>query len=206
MESIEPVAPKRELNFNFWDWWISAPHRKKYDPDHPVTCAARETWVYLTRAEPSLDAAPVALDFTDLTELMHKRNPAWNAYGASRYSAVELAAEGQARGEWLTDEQIDAACGPCQDSDMARAYRREFIQRFRKVYTALQTRAERAAVPASVVPAERLALQELVRVLTKRPPDTVMKAERQLDDVAAALVRAKAALAAGQPSPKETER
>lgn len=43
----------------------------------------------------------------------------------------------------------------------------------------------------------REALGELVRVLSKRPPDTVMKAERQLDDVAAALVRAKAVLSQG---------
>jgi hypothetical protein len=50
-------------------------------------------------------------------------------------------------------------------------------------------------------PSVRDALRELVSVLTKRPPDTVMKAERQLDDVAAALVRAKSALKAAQPVP-----
>jgi len=34
----------------------------------------------------------------------------------------------------LTDEQIDAACGPCDDSDLARGFRREFIKRFRVIY------------------------------------------------------------------------
>jgi hypothetical protein len=39
----------------------------------------------------------------------------------------------------LTDEQIDAACGPCYDSDMGLALRREFIQQFRRVYERLHS-------------------------------------------------------------------
>lgn len=59
-----------------------------------------------------------------------------------------------------------------------------------------------AAVPASVVPAERLALQELYDALerngfTERPSTFAIES---------ALSNARAALAAGQPSPKETER
>ena len=37
----------------------------------------------------------------------------------------------------LTDAEIDAACGPCHDSDLARGFRAEFIKRFRAVYERL---------------------------------------------------------------------
>ena len=37
----------------------------------------------------------------------------------------------------LTNEEIDAACGPCDDSDLARGFRREFIKRFRVIYERL---------------------------------------------------------------------
>jgi hypothetical protein len=53
---------------------------------------------------------------------------------AYRESAKACAAAHPQQPAPLTDAQIDAACGPCDDSDMGRALRAEFIKRFRIVY------------------------------------------------------------------------
>lgn len=61
----------------------------------------------------------------------------WNEEGQAVAEQIEaLAAPAQSR-EPLTDEQIEAAMNPCDDSDMGRHLRREFIAAFKRVYARL---------------------------------------------------------------------
>jgi hypothetical protein len=100
----------------------------------------------------------------------------------------------------LTDERIDEILGGAYTDLVRQGYNGGMGG---LTWDRAAARAIEAALSKqeAATPAIHQSLQELVGVLTKRPPDTVMKAERQLDDVAAALVRAKAALKAAQPVP-----
>ena len=67
---VGPLSERAMHYLEFWDWWISAPHRRKYDPDHPATCAARETWAYLTSRAPVVPPADYKLVPVEPTEPM----------------------------------------------------------------------------------------------------------------------------------------
>ena len=105
-------------------------------------------WMVYTLDGKSVCVTDNPADFTD----QHKALPL--------YTAPPSAAKPHKR-KPLTDAEIDVACGPCHDSDLARAFRKEFIKRFRIVY-------ERLPAPPCRQP---LTEEEVLSVLRLSPPE-----------------------------------
>lgn len=115
-------------------------------------------WMVYTLDGKSVCVTDNPADFTE----QHKALPL--------YTAPPSAAKPHKR-KPLTDAEIDVACGPCDDSDIARAFRKEFIKRFRIVY-------------------ERLPAQPQRKPLTPQEADAIWFTNTDMESVVRAVERA----------------
>lgn len=120
--------------------------RGDYDGNSAVVCTVLRTALAIPEPE------PVAW-----MKRLYVPGDRWDAYdfSANRYGEFQtpLYAVLPNRAP-LTDAEIDAACGSCDDSDLARGFRREFIRHFRSIYERLPSPPKRKPLTDELLRAE----------------------------------------------------
>ena len=130
-----------DLIISAWDVWQA--RAALAQPDE-LFCDTHCTWrdhhpdCFMARTEKGPEPEPVAYLWqhgeTGRTRIIEK-DQVWTA--SNQWNRVGPLYLHPPQRKPLTDEEIDAACGPCDDSDLARGFRKEFIRRFRAIYERL---------------------------------------------------------------------